>query len=295
MHFHRHPRKRAEVPIVPMIDILFILLVFFIVSTTFKKPRNVLRIEIPTVREIPSDQVADARSVIAVDALGNVTLDSLAVPEGLLQSYLAAYQKQNPGRKLELEADKKLPLERLLQVWDALTQAGIPVIQDGLYGEHTARAVAGPLGLDEVRSGVSPADKLARITALRTAGGVVAMAGDGINDAPALAAADVGIAMGTGTDVAMESAGITLLHGDMHGLVRAVRLSRALMKNIRQNLFLALVYNAVGVLVAAGALYPLTGWLLNPMVAGVAMCLSSISVITNALRLRRVDLTETAG
>jgi biopolymer transport protein ExbD len=127
MHFHRHPRKRAEVPIVPMIDILFILLVFFIVSTTFKKPRNVLRIEIPTVREIPSDQVADARSVIAVDALGNVTLDSLAVPEGLLQSYLAAYQKQNPGRKLELEADKKLPLERLLQVWDALTQAGIQI------------------------------------------------------------------------------------------------------------------------------------------------------------------------
>ena len=127
MHFHRIHRKRAEVPIVPMIDILFILLVFFIVSTTFKKPRNVLRIEIPTVREIPSDQVADARSVIAVDALGNVTLDSLAVPEGLLQSYLAAYQKQNPGRKLELEADKKLPLERLLQVWDALTQAGIQI------------------------------------------------------------------------------------------------------------------------------------------------------------------------
>ena len=127
MHFHRHPRKRAEVPIVPMIDILFILLVFFIVSTTFKKPRNVLRIEIPTVREIPSDQVSDARSVIAVDPLGNITLDSLAVPEGLLQSYLAAYQKQNPGRKLELEADKRLPLERLLQVWDALTKAGIEI------------------------------------------------------------------------------------------------------------------------------------------------------------------------
>ena len=127
MHFHRISRKRAEVPIVPMIDILFILLVFFIVSTTFKKPRNILRIELPTVREVPSDQVADERSIIAVDALGNVTLDSLAVPEGLLQSYLAAYQKQNPGRKLELEADKKLPLERLLQVWDGLTKAGIPI------------------------------------------------------------------------------------------------------------------------------------------------------------------------
>lgn len=127
MHFHRIVRKRAEVPIVPMIDILFILLVFFIVSTTFKKPRDVLRIEIPTVREIPSDQVADARSVIAVDALGNISLDSLKVPEGLLESYLAAYQKQNPGRKLELEADRKLPLERLLHVWDALTKAGIPI------------------------------------------------------------------------------------------------------------------------------------------------------------------------
>lgn len=127
MHFHRISRKRAEVPIVPMIDILFILLVFFIVSTTFKKRRDILRIELPTVHEVPSDQIADARSTIAVDALGNVTLDSLAVPEGLLQSYLAAYQKQNPGRKLELEADKQLPLERLLMVWDALTKAGIPI------------------------------------------------------------------------------------------------------------------------------------------------------------------------
>jgi biopolymer transport protein ExbD len=127
MHFHRITRKRAEVPIVPMIDILFILLVFFIVSTTFKKPRDILRIELPTVREIPSDQVADTRSVIAVDALGNISLDSLTVPEGLLQAYLSAYQKQNPGRKLELEADKKLPLERLLQVWDALTKAGIQI------------------------------------------------------------------------------------------------------------------------------------------------------------------------
>ncbi len=127
MHFHRIQRKRAEIPIVPMIDILFILLVYLVVTTEAKKPRNVMKIEIPTVREIPSDTVTDARSVIAVDALGNVTLDSLAVPEGLLQSYLAAYQKQNPGRKLELEADKKLPLERLLQVWDGLIKAGIEI------------------------------------------------------------------------------------------------------------------------------------------------------------------------
>ncbi|MCU0753112.1 MAG: biopolymer transporter ExbD, partial [Akkermansiaceae bacterium] len=129
MHFHRITRKRAEVPIVPMIDILFILLVFFIVSTTFKKPREILRIELPTVREIPSDTISDPRSVIAVDAAGNITLDTLAVPEGLLQSYLAAYQKQNPGRKLELEADRKLPLERLLYVWDSLTKAGIPIAE----------------------------------------------------------------------------------------------------------------------------------------------------------------------
>jgi len=127
MQFYRIQRKRAEVPIVPMIDILFILLVFFIVSTTFKKRRNVLRINLPTVQEVVSDTISDPRSTIAVDALGNITLDSIAVPEGLLPSYLIAYQNQNPGRKLELEADKKLPLERLLQVWDALTKAGIPI------------------------------------------------------------------------------------------------------------------------------------------------------------------------
>jgi biopolymer transport protein ExbD len=127
MHFRRITRSRSQVPIVPMIDILFILLVFFIVSTTFKRPRDILRIELPTVREIPSEQVADERSVIAVDALGNITLDSLAVPEGLLEPYLAAFQRQNPGRKLELEADKALTIERLFGVWEALTGAGIEV------------------------------------------------------------------------------------------------------------------------------------------------------------------------
>ena len=127
MRFPRRPRKRIELTIIPMIDILLILLIFSIVTMSFKKPRDILRIELPTVREIPSDKIVAARSVIAVDALGNITLDSLAVPEGLLESYLTAYQKQNPGRKLELEADKKLPLERLLQVWDALTKAGIQI------------------------------------------------------------------------------------------------------------------------------------------------------------------------
>lgn len=127
MQFHRIQRKRAEVPIVPMIDILFVLLVFIIVSTTFKKRRHTLRIEFPTVKEVPSEVVSDTRSVIAVDATGNVTLDGLAVPEGLLNAYLTAFQKQNPGRKLELEADRRLPLERLLMVWEALTKAGISI------------------------------------------------------------------------------------------------------------------------------------------------------------------------
>lgn len=127
MQFHRVQRSRAQVPIVPMIDILFILLVFFIVSTTFKKPREVLQIELPTIREIASETVTDTRSVIAVDAVGNVTLDALLIPEGLLGTYLDAFQKQNPGRKLELEADRRVPLERLLQIWDALGKAGISI------------------------------------------------------------------------------------------------------------------------------------------------------------------------
>lgn len=127
MRFHRPKTTRSQVAVIPMIDILFVLLVFFIVSTAFKKPRDVLRIELPTVNEVPSDKVTEERSTIAVDAMGNISLDSLAVPEGLLESYLAAYQKQNPGRKLELEADRNIPLERLLKVWDSLTKAGIQI------------------------------------------------------------------------------------------------------------------------------------------------------------------------
>jgi Cu+-exporting ATPase len=156
--------------------------------------------------------------------------------------------------------------------------------------ERTAQAVARQLGIERVEAGVAPADKHARIEALRGTGSVVAMAGDGINDAPALAAADVGIAMGTGTDVAMESAGITLVKGDLNGIVHAIRLSRAVMRNIRQNLFFAFVYNALGVPLAAGALYPFFGWLLSPMIAGAAMSLSSVSVIGNALRLQKAKL-----
>jgi biopolymer transport protein ExbD len=127
MEFHRVQKKRSEVPILPLIDILFILLVYVIVTTSPKKKREVLQIELPTIKEIPSETVTDTRSVIAADATGNITLDTLAVPEGLLGAYLQAYQKQNPGRKLELEADRRLPLERLLQIWDALGKAGISI------------------------------------------------------------------------------------------------------------------------------------------------------------------------
>jgi Cu+-exporting ATPase len=156
--------------------------------------------------------------------------------------------------------------------------------------ETTARAVAATLNLDEVVAGVLPDQKAETVRNLQDAGQIVAMAGDGINDAPALAQAHVGIAMGTGTDVAMESAGITLVKGDLQGIIRARRLSRATMKNIRQNLFFAFVYNSVGVPVAAGVLYPVFGILLSPMIAAAAMSFSSVSVIANALRLNRAKL-----
>jgi Cu+-exporting ATPase len=173
---------------------------------------------------------------------------------------------------------------------DALHKDGIRVVM--LTGDNraTADAVAAQLRIDDVRADVLPADKRAVIQALQREGRTVAMAGDGINDAPALAEASVGIAMGTGTDVAIESAGITLVKGDLRGIVRARRLSRATMRNIRQNLFLAFVYNAVGVPIAAGALYPFTGALISPIWASAAMTFSSVSVIGNALRLRRAHL-----
>jgi Cu+-exporting ATPase len=156
----------------------------------------------------------------------------------------------------------------------------------------TAEAVAADVGLDpaDVVAEVRPADKRRIVSERQAAGQVVAMAGDGINDAPALAEATVGIAMGTGTDIAMESAGVTLVKGDLRAIVRARRLSRATMRNIRQNLFLAFVYNTVGVPVAAGLLYPVVGLLISPVWASAAMTMSSLSVIGNALRLRRVSL-----
>lgn len=167
---------------------------------------------------------------------------------------------------------------------------GLKIVMLTGDNEVTARHVAEQLGIDDVHAGVSPQDKQAHVQALREQGKRVAMAGDGINDAPALAAADVGIAMGTGTDVAMESAGVTLVKGDLRGIEQAIRLSRITMRNIRQNLFFAFFYNSAGVPIAAGILFPAFGILLSPMIAAAAMSMSSVSVITNALRLRSVNL-----
>lgn len=173
---------------------------------------------------------------------------------------------------------------------EQLHRLGLKVIMLTGDNERTANTVAQKLGLDQVEAGVEPQHKYERVQQLRQQGDTVAMAGDGINDAPALAAAHVGIAMGTGTDVAMESAGITLVKGDLRGIVKAITLSRSMMRNIRQNLFFAFIYNAVGIPVAAGVLYPFFGILLSPIIAGAAMSLSSVSVIGNALRLRKAKL-----
>jgi len=172
----------------------------------------------------------------------------------------------------------------------ALHEEGIRIVM--LTGDNrtTAESVARKLGIDEVEADVLPEQKGEVVKRLQKQGRMVAMAGDGVNDAPALAQAQVGIAMGTGTDVAIESAGVTLVKGDLRGIVRARKLSRATMRNIRQNLFFAFIYNALGVPIAAGVLYPVFGLLLSPILASAAMSFSSVSVISNALRLRRVEL-----
>jgi Cu+-exporting ATPase len=237
----------------------------------------------------------DGRAV----ALGNARLMQAAGVDVASLSEAAERRRQKGGTVMLLADSGKLA--GLVAVADPIKPGaaeaiaklhalGLKIVMATGDNPTTAKAVAGELGIDEVRAGLRPEEKLDLIAELQRQGRVVAMAGDGINDAPALAKADVGIAMGTGADVAMESAGLTLLKGDLRGIVRAINLARATMRNIKQNLIFAFVYNALGVPIAAGVLYPAFGMLLSPMIAAAAMSLSSVSVVSNALRLRNVEL-----
>jgi len=237
----------------------------------------------------------DGRAVV----LGNPKLfEDLAIDISSLRDRADSLRQE--GQTVMILAVNGKPAG-LIGVADPIKQTTVEAIR-ALHREHihivmvtgdsatTAKAVSGRLGIDEFRAEVLPQDKGEIVKRLQKEGRIAAMAGDGINDAPALAQANVGIAMGTGTDIAMQSAGITLVRGDLRGIVRARVLSRATMKNIRQNLFLAFAYNTLGIPIAAGVLYPFFGLLLSPMIASAAMTFSSVSVITNALRLRKVQL-----
>jgi len=256
------------------------------------------------------DEVKDFRSVTAGGVVGTVAVRVVMVGKpdflrnekvnGLEPLEASAAKLQEDGKTAMFVAIDGKPAG-ILAVADPIKATTAEAIKDlhalglklvMLTGDNrrTAAAVAKQLGLDAVEAEIEPAGKVAHVKKLRTEGQRVAMAGDGINDAPALSEAEVGIAMGTGTDVAMQSAGITLVKGDLRGIAQAIRLSRATMWNIRENLFFAFLYNALGIPLAAGVLYPFFGWLLSPVIAGVAMSLSSVSVISNALRLRKMKL-----
>jgi Cu+-exporting ATPase len=261
-------------------------------------------------RGLKLPEISDFRSVTGGGVAGRVNERAVLVgKEKFLATEGVAVPTALTERAATLQADGKTVLlaavdgrvAGLLAVADPIKAStpeaiaqlhalGVKLVMATGDNRRTAEAVARQLGLDDFEAEVEPADKIRRVQALQAGGARVAMAGDGVNDAPALAAADVGIAMGTGTDVAMESAGVTLVKGDLRGIAKAIRLSRATMRNIRQNLFFAFIYNALGVPIAAGVLYPFTGTLLNPMLAGLAMAFSSVSVITNALRLRHARL-----
>jgi P-type Cu+ transporter len=249
-------------------------------------------------RSVPGKGVVGTVEGRAV-ALGNAALmEELGVESGTLRARAEELRSEGgtvvfvsvdgrPAGLLEAVDPVKPEAAEAIR---ALHRAGLKVVMVTGDGWTTARAVAAKLGIDEIEAEVLPGQKADAVAKHRGRGHVVAFAGDGINDAPALAAADVGIAMGTGTDVAIESAGLTLVRGELHGIVRARRLSRATMRNIRQNLFWAFAYNAAGVPIAAGALFPVFGLLLSPIIASAAMSFSSVTVIANALRLRRMRL-----
>jgi Cu+-exporting ATPase len=232
-------------------------------------------------------------------ALGNhKLLEELAIAPGALLEQAEVLRREGQtvmfvtieGRLAGLLGVADPIKESTFEAIRMLRRDGIRIVMLTGDSRTTAEAVARKLELDEVEAEVLPDQKVDVVKRLQAEGRIVAMAGDGINDAPALAQAQVGIAMGTGTDVAMESAGVTLVKGDLRGVARARRLSRGTMRNIRQNLFFAFIYNALGVPVAAGVLYPALGLLLTPMIAAAAMTFSSVSVIGNALRLRKVPL-----
>jgi Cu+-exporting ATPase len=256
------------------------------------------------------DAIKDFRSVTAGGVQGTIAGRAVMVGKpdflrngkisGLEPLEASAVKLQEEGKTVVFVAIDGKPAG-ILAVADPIKSTTAEAIRDlhtlGLKlvmltgdNRHTADAVARQLGIDSVEAEIEPAGKVDRIKQLRAKGEHVAMAGDGINDAPALSEAEIGIAMGTGTDVAIQSAGVTLLKGDLRGIAKAIRLSRATMRNIRQNLFFAFLYNALGIPVAAGVLYPFFGLLLSPIIAGAAMSLSSVSVISNALRLRSANL-----
>jgi Cu+-exporting ATPase len=259
---------------------------------------------------IALDSVKDFRSVTAAGALGNIAGRAVMIGKpdflrnekvtGLEPLEASAVKLQEEGKTAMFVAINGKPAG-ILAVADPIKSTTAEAIKElhalglklvMLTGDNrrTADAVAKQLGLDAMEAEIEPAGKVEYVKKLRAEGKHVVMAGDGINDAPALSEAEVGIAMGTGTDVAMQSAGITLVRGDLRGIAKAIRLSRATLRNIRQNLIFAFLYNALGIPVAAGVLYPFFGWLLSPIIAGAAMSLSSVSVISNALRLRKVKL-----
>ena len=260
-------------------------------------------------RSIPIHEAIEFDSITGEGAQASVTGDTVAIGNHKLMQRVGAFEPALAAAAETYRADGQTVMfvavngraAGLIGVADPikattpraikeLHEAGLKIVMLTGDSQGTADAVAQRIGIDQVHADVSPEDKNRVVRELQATGAIVAMAGDGINDAPALAQADVGIAMGTGTDVAMESAGVTLVRGDLIDVAKARTLSQATMRNIRQNLFFAFAYNTVGIPVAAGVLYPVFGLLLSPMIAAAAMSLSSVSVIGNALRLRRLNL-----